>query len=156
MLVVMGLWLATCFFLVRSKGRSYAWLLLAALGPFGLIVLVALRDQSPRAEDGYRHFVDKLNIPLRALYEIVLFMVVWTGAYQAIVLKRDLMILWESSVTGVPVDDIIAQQDASSGMYAFGEGLEMLYVVAILYLLLPVCINAIGRLVKTHGVSSTA
>ena len=36
-LVMMGFWFLTCFFLVKSKKRSYGWLPLAMLGPFGLI-----------------------------------------------------------------------------------------------------------------------
>jgi hypothetical protein len=154
--VVMMLWLATCFLVIRSKGRSYAWLLLAALGPFGVIGLAGLRDKSPEADDRYQHFMERLGLPLRALYEGVLFVLMWMSAYLTIVWKRDLMILYESSMTGKAVDDIIAEQTASSGMYAFGEGLEMLYVVALFYLLLPICFNALGHLFKSHGVSSAA
>jgi len=33
LLVIMGLWFLTCFFLVKSKKRSYGWLPLAMLGP---------------------------------------------------------------------------------------------------------------------------
>ena len=47
LLVIMGLWFLTCFFLVNSKQRSYGWLLLALLGPFGLMIMTMLSDNAP-------------------------------------------------------------------------------------------------------------
>jgi hypothetical protein len=47
LLVIMGLWFLTCFFLIKSKKRSYGWLPLAVLGPFGLIILTMLSDNAP-------------------------------------------------------------------------------------------------------------
>ena len=51
LLVIMGLWFLTCFFLVKSKKRSYGWLPLAMLGPFGLIILTMLSDNAPAPGD---------------------------------------------------------------------------------------------------------
>src|SRR5881396_3313262 len=51
LLVNIGLWFLTCFFLVKSKKRSYAWSTLAIFGPFGLIVLTMLRDNEPGYQD---------------------------------------------------------------------------------------------------------
>jgi hypothetical protein len=65
LLVIMGLWFLTCFFLVKSKKRSYGWLPLAMLGPFGLIVLTMLSDNAPAPEDLYQQFVGKLKVYLR-------------------------------------------------------------------------------------------
>jgi hypothetical protein len=47
LLVNMGLWFLTCFFLIKSKKQSYGWLSLAMLGPFGFIILTMLSDNAP-------------------------------------------------------------------------------------------------------------
>jgi hypothetical protein len=146
--MIMLLWLLTCFFLIKSKQRSYGWLPLAILGPFGLMILTLLSDNAPAPGDLYQKFFGKLNIYLRVAYELILFMVAWTGAYQAMVLNRNLMILYESANTGVSTAQIIDQQNASSGMWAFSEGLEVLFLVALGYLLWPICFNVVGRLLR--------
>jgi hypothetical protein len=147
-LVIMGLWFLTCFFLVKSKKRSYGWLALAMLGPFGLIVLTLLSDNAPAPGDLYQQFVGKLKIYPRVAYELSFFVVVWVGAYQAMVLKRDLLIMYEAATTGTPTAQIIDQQNASSGMWAFGESLEVLYLVALFYLLWPICFHIAARLLR--------
>jgi hypothetical protein len=58
---------------------------LGVLGPFGLIVLMMLRDQSLRPKGLYEKFVGKLKIHQRVAYEIVFFVIVWVVAYQATV-----------------------------------------------------------------------
>ena len=75
-------------------------------------------------------------------------MVVWVGAYQTMVLKRDLMIMYEAATTGTSTAQIINQQNASSGMWAFSEGLEVCYLVVLFYLLWPILFNAVGHLPK--------
>jgi len=146
LLVMMGLWFLTCFFLIKSKKRSYGWLPLAMLGPFGLMILTMLSDNAPAPADLYQQFVAKLKIYLRVAYELGFFMVVWVGAYQTMVLKRDLMIIYEAATTGISTAQIIDRQNASSGMYAFSEGLEVLFLVVLFYLLWPICFNVVGRL----------
>ena len=146
LLVVVGLWCLTCFFLLKSKKRSYGWLPLAVLGPFGLIVLTVLSDNAPAPADLYQPFVGKLKTYLRVAYELGLFLVVWVGAFLTMVLRRDLMIMHEAATTGISPAQIIDRQNASSGMYAFSEGLEVLFLVALFYLLWPICFNAVGRL----------
>ena len=145
-LVMMGFWFLTCFFLVKSKKRSYGWLPLAMLGPFGLIVLTMLSDNAPAPAELYQPFVGKLKIYLRVAYELGFFMVVWVGAYQTMVLKRDLMIIYEAATTGISTAQIIDRQNASSGMYAFSEGLEVLFLVVLFYLLWPICFNVVAGL----------
>ncbi len=54
-------------------------------------------------------------------------MVVWVGAFLAMVLERDLMIIYEAAATGTSTAQIIDQRNASSGMWAFREGLEVLF-----------------------------
>ncbi len=156
LLVNMSLWFLTCFFLVKSKRQSYGWLPLAMLGPFGFIILTILSDNAPARGDLHQRFVGKLKIFLRVAYELCFFVVVWVVAYQTMVFKRDLMIVYEAATTGTSTAQIINQQNASSGMWAFSEGLEVLYLVVLLYLLWPVCFNAVGHLLKLGASSQRA
>jgi hypothetical protein len=146
LLVIMGLWFLTCFFLVKSKKRSYGWLPLAMFGPFGLIVLTMLSNNASAPGDLYQQFIGKLKIYLRVAYELGFFVVVWVGAFLTMVLERDLMIIYEAATTGASTAQIIDQQNASSGMWAFREGLEVLFLVVLFYLLWPICFNVAGRL----------
>ena len=100
LMVNTGLWFLTCFFLIKSKKRSYRWLPLAMLGPPGFIILTTLRDHAPAPGDLYQQFVGKLKVYLRIAYELCFFVVVSVVAYQTMVLKRDLMILYEAAITG--------------------------------------------------------
>jgi hypothetical protein len=145
-LVNVGLWFLSCFFLLRSKKQSYWWLPMGVFGPFGFIVLTALGDHTEHPWDLYRRFVRRMNVYLRVVYEICAVYVVWSLAYEIMVLKRNLMIKYEAARTGVPTAQIINQQNASGGMWAFGEGLEVMYVVVLLYLLWPICFNFAGHL----------
>lgn len=147
--VVAILWLLVCFFVIRSKERSFWWILLAAFGPFGFAVLAMLRDRSPRATDQHERFVRKLHWLVWAGYQACLFIVIWMLAYQAMVLKRTLTILYESVTTGISVAEIIDRQNASSGMWAFAEGNEVMYMVALLYLLWPIVFNVGARVAAT-------
>jgi hypothetical protein len=142
------LWLLTCFFLLKSKERSYLWLLLAALGPFGFIVLTMLRDNAPARADLHQQFIQRQKLYLRIAYETIFFVAVWFIAYQLVVLKRNVLIMYEAATTGISVAQIIDQQNASSGMWALSEGLEELYLVVIFYLLWPIGFNVIARLFK--------
>lgn len=62
------------------------------------------------------------------------------------ILKRDLMIMYEAAITGTSTAQIIDQQNASGGMWAFSESLEVLFLVVLFYLLWPICFNVVGRL----------
>ena len=146
LLVIMGLWFLTCFFLVKSKKRSYGWLPLAMFGPFGLIILTMLSNNASAQGDLYQQFIGKLKIYLRVAYELGFFVVVWVGAFLTMVLERDLMIIYEAATTGTSTAQIIDQQNASSGMWAFREGLEVLFLVVLFYLLWPICFIVVGRL----------
>lgn len=53
--------------------------------------------------------------------------------------------------TGTPIETIINQQTASSGMYAFGEGLVALYLVTLIYLRWPILFNLACRLFKRQS-----
>jgi hypothetical protein len=78
-------------------------------------------------------------------YEVCTFVVIWLLAYQAMVLKRNLMIMYESATTGISTAQIIDLQNASSGMWAFAEGSEVMYMVVLFYLLWPIVFNIVGR-----------
>ena len=155
-LASMGLWFLTCFFLVKSKQQSYAWLVLAMLGPVGFIILTMLKDKAPALGDLHQQFVGKLKLYLRVAYVLCFFVLVWVVAYQGMVLKRDLMIMHQAAVTGMSTAQIIDQQNASSGMWAFSEGNEVLYLVVLFYLLRPICFNAIGHLPKSGASAKQA
>lgn len=156
LLAALSLWFLSCFFLLKSKEQTYGWLPLALLGPFGFIVLTMLGDKTPAPGDAYRQFIGKLNIYLRVAYEVCLFFAVWVLAFQTMLLKRELMILFQSARTGMSVAQIVDLQNASSGMWAFSEGLEVLFLVALFYLLWPACFNLVGKMARSWTSSSRA
>jgi hypothetical protein len=144
--VVAVLWLLACFLVIRSKERSLLWLLFAALGPIGFAILVTLNDKTPSEVDLHARFVRSLNIFVRVGYEVCRFVIIWLLAYQAMVLKRNLMIMYQSAATGISTAQIIDQQNASSGMWAFAEGMEVMYLAVLFYLLWPIVFNVVRRL----------
>ena len=132
-----ALWMLVCFLVIRSKKRSYLWLFLAALGPLGFAVLASLNDRTAAEPDSYTRFLRKMNWIVRAGYEVLSFLIIWELAWQAMILKSTLMVRYESITTGVSIAQINAVRDASSGMWAFGEGMEVMYFAILLYLLRP-------------------
>ena len=146
---VFVLWLLVCLMVIRSKKRSPLWLFLAALGPFGFAVLAMLNDGAPAETDSYARFVRNLNGFVRAGYEVCIFVMAWMLAYQGMVFKRNLMIRHEAAITGMSVAQIIDSQNASSGMWAFAEGNEVIYLVILFYLLWPIVFNISGRVAAT-------
>ena len=143
-LVVLALYLLGCFLVIRSKKQSRWWLLLAPLGPLGFAVLSVLNDRAPSVADRYSHFVRGLNAWLRVGYELCSLVVIWELAWQTVLLKHNLMVWYQSVTTGVSTAQILAIQDASSGMWAFGEGLEEIFFVILIYLLRPILFNLIA------------
>jgi hypothetical protein len=143
--VVAFLWLLVCYLVIRSKERSSLWLFFAALGPFGFTILAMLNDRAPAETDRYARFVRNLNRFVRVGYEVCIFVIIWLLAYQAMVLKRNLMIMHESATSGLSTAQIIDLRNASSGMWAFAEGNEVMYMVVLLYLIWPMVFNIMGR-----------
>jgi hypothetical protein len=143
------LWLLVCLFVIRSKKRSALWLFMAALGPIGFAVLAMLDDHAPAPADSYARFVRNLHWLVRAGYELSIFVLAWVLAYQGMVFKRNLMIQHQAAITGMSVAQIIDQQNASSGMWAFAEGNEVIYLVILFYLLWPIVFNLVGRVAAT-------
>ena len=130
-----------CYFVVKSRDRSLGWLSLVIAGPIGFMVIASLDDRAPKGDDGYQSLFAKLPMYARIVLEVVLFIAIVFVAYEVIELKRDLMIRYRSWKTGVDVATIIAEQNASSGMWAFGESLEQLYVIMLIYLVRPLLFN---------------
>jgi len=131
------LWLLVCLLVIRAKKRSLLWLFLAALGPFGFAILATLNDQAPAEKDWYARFVSNMKWYVRAGYELCTFVIIGELAYQAMVLKHTLMIKYHAATSGVSEAQIIGLQNASSGMWAFTEGMELMFLVVLLYLLRP-------------------
>lgn len=144
--VVFVLWLLVCFQVIRAKNRSGEWLLLALLGPVGLAILATLRDRDAVHTDPYSRFVDKLNWFLRAGYEVATFWVFWELAYRIMLLKSNVMMRVEAARSGMTLAQVIDLHNASGGMWAFSEGLEIMFFVVLLYLLRPVVFNLVSRL----------
>ncbi|MGC1462125.1 MAG: hypothetical protein WA802_07990 [Terracidiphilus sp.] len=145
------LWMLVCVLVIRSKKRSYLWLFLATLGPLGFAALASLKDLTATEADSYTRFVRMLNWYVRTGYEVLSFVAIWELAWEAMVLKSTLMIRYEAATTGVSVAQIMAVRDASSGMWAFGEGMEVMYLSVLLYLLRPFVFRMVA-----HGLATMA
>jgi hypothetical protein len=72
-----------------------------------------------------------------------------------VVVKRELVTRYESFITGRSITDIIAEQDASSGMWAFSEGMQTMYLVVLLYLIWPILFNLVGRLFVSRSLRNS-
>ena len=157
---VLVLWLLVCLQVIRAKKRSASWLVLAALGPFGLAILAMLNDanlnDATAETDRYSRFVRSLNGFVRAGYELCTFVIVWALAFEAMVLKRTLMIRYEAATTGSSIAQVTDLHNASGGMWAFAEGMEVMFFVVLLYLLRPVIFNVVGRVAATMGSPKTS
>jgi hypothetical protein len=138
------LWLLVCLLVIRSKNRSVLWLFLAALGPVGLAGIATLKDRAPLERDRYSRFAGSLSGLMRGGYELCTFLILCVLAYQTMVVQRMLMIRYEAVTTGVSTAQIMNIQSASSGMWAFGEWLEVMYLVVLFYLLRPIVFCIVG------------
>ncbi len=144
-----------CLLVIRAKKRSLLWLFLAALGPFGFAILATLNDQAPAENHWYARFVSNMNWYVRAGYELCTFVIIGELAYQVMVLKRILTIKYQAATTGVSTAQIIDLQNASAGMWAFAEGMEVMFLVVLFYLLRPMVFR-IGRRVTAMMASPKA
>lgn len=143
---VLVLWVLVCQQVIRAKRQSASWLILAMLGPLGLAILAMLSDRSAEATDPYSRFVRRMNWYLRAGYELCTFLLVWELAYDLMLLKSNLMMRLEAARTGMTLAQVIDLHNASGGMWAFSEGLQVMFFVVLLYLLRPLMFNLVSRL----------
>jgi hypothetical protein len=60
-------------------------------------------------------------------------------------LNRELIVRYQAVTTGLSIAQIIDLQNASSGMWAFAEGNEVMFLVALLYLLRPVVFGIVSH-----------
>lgn len=141
-LASLGLWLAACFLLLKARCRAVGWMALAIFGPLGFAALAMLDDRAPHPADIHHALRARLAPLVRAAYEGLLFVGIWTAAFAAVALQEEWTAILEAGRRGVPVAQIMQERDASSGMWAFSEGLEAMYLVVLLYLLWPVAVNA--------------
>jgi hypothetical protein len=146
---VVVLWLLVCFQVIQVKKRSSSWLVLAALGPFGLAILATLNDRAAADTDRYTRFVRNLNGFVRVGYELCTFAILWELAYEGMVPKRTLMIRYEAASTGSSIAQVTDLHNASGGMWALAEGMEVMFLVVFLYLLRPVVFVVVGRVAAT-------
>lgn len=145
------LWVLVCVLVIRYKRRSYLWLVFAALGPLGFAVLASLTDRTATEPDSYTRFLRRMNLFVRAGYEILSFAIIWELAWQAMILWRMMQIRYEAATTGVSVAQVMNVQNASSGMWAFGEGLEVMYLTVLFYLLRPLLFRMVAYVVATRS-----
>lgn len=153
---VLALYLLGSYLVIRSKSQSSLWLILAALGPLGFAILSVLYDRAPAQADRYTRFLLSMHWILRAGYEVACFLIIWALAWNIMLVKRYAMINYQSITTGQSTAQIIAIQDASSGMWAFGEGLEVMFFVIVLYLLRPIFFNLIAGLAAQRPAPESA
>jgi hypothetical protein len=149
-LVLLGiLWLLACIWLLRAKSRRRAWLWLALLGSAGFAVLTALLDRSPlSAHDAYGRLLVRLPKLLRVLYEIVRFAVFVVVTWQLVDWFNDGTALLDATRRGVPLAEVLAERDASSGMWAFGDAVRSAYLFVLLYALWPAGYNSVAWLIR--------
>jgi hypothetical protein len=53
----------------------------------------------------------------------------------------------EAGRRGMPLNQVLAERDASSGMWAFGDALRAAYVFVLIYALWPAGCNAVAWLI---------
>ena len=152
MLAMLGLvvsaWFIACALLIKAKDRPYWWLSFALLGPLGLAVLVSLPALGVEPSDLYERLTRRLNVYWRIVYEAAFLILAWNVAWEMMIIKREAMIFGQSLMTGVSREQILQEQNASSGMWAFSEFLEVLFAFALLYILRPFIVNVVGAMFK--------
>jgi hypothetical protein len=143
------LWLLSGFWLLRAKLRRGAWLWLAVLGAPGFALLSALLDRSPPApNDAYRRQLARLPLVLRILYEVVRFAALTFVTMQLIEWWNDGTALFEATRRGVALAVVLAERDASSGMWAFGDAMRAGFLFVLIYALWPAGYNTMAGLIR--------
>ena len=154
LLVMLALWFAACVFLARTKDRSVLWATFGVLGPLGFAVIAALRSRAGQPEGPYQSFIARLGTATHIAFELLLFVAIVSLSIAAVSLHEDVMIAWAAHAQGVSVEEIVRERDASSGMYAFSELLETIYVIVCLYFVVPLVANGIHRILQGQRVST--
>lgn len=143
------LWLLSGFWLLRAKSRRGAWLLLSLLGAPGFALLSALSDRSPPSpDDVYRRQLARLPTVVRVLYEVVRFAALCFVTMQLVEWWNDGTAFLEATRRGVALAVVLAERDASSGMWAFGDLNRAAFLFVLIYMLWPFGYNAAARLIR--------
>jgi hypothetical protein len=149
-LVLLGvLWVLACIWLLRAKSRRRIWTALGLLGPPGFAALSTLSDRSPPApNDAYRRQLARLPLALRVLYEVLRFVAFAFLAMQLVEWFEYATALLDAARRSMSVAQVLAERDASSGMWAFGDSLRDAYVFVLLYAIWPFSCNAVAALAR--------
>lgn len=145
LLAALCFWFLCIWLVVRARERTPRWLLLAVLGPLGLVVLILLDVRSRNPEDRYGTVRAGLRWPSRLLFDTACFFLLLALAGTTVVAMNQLTLLIEATRRGVDPSVVAAERDASSGMWAFSEMIETMFVFTLLWLLLPLVFNLIAR-----------
>jgi hypothetical protein len=149
LLLLIALWLLACHWLVRAKSRHGVWQLLALLGPPGFAVLMALSDRSlPGPGDSYQRQLARVPPLLRVLYEVLRFV---ASGCLAVLLVDGLdygTALLDAARRGLTLAQVLAERDASSGMWAFGDSIRAACLFVLIYVLWPAGWNALAGLIR--------
>jgi hypothetical protein len=149
LLLLGALWTLACMWLLRAKAQSKAWLLAALLGPPGLAVMMVLSDRSPVAPgDAHRRQPSRAPQLLRVIYEVVRFAAVSWVAMQLVEWFDDGTALLEATRRGLTRAQVLAERDASSGMWAFGDVVRAAFLFVLIYALWPAGFNAAAALIR--------
>lgn len=149
LLLMCALWTLACASLLRAKSRRWAWLWFAVLGPPGFAVLMALSDRSvPVSGDASAHRLARRRQILRVLYEVVRFVALGLVAEQLVEWWGYGTAFLEALNRGVALSVILAERDASSGMWAFGDSIRTGFVFVLLYALWPVGRGAAAAIIR--------
>jgi hypothetical protein len=149
-LVLLGiLWLLACAWWLRARSQRRAWLWLALLGPPGVAVLASLPNrEGPLPGDAYSRQLQRLPQLLRVVYEVLRFVAFGFVAMQLIEWFDDATALMEAHRRGVALALVLAERDATSGMWAFGDMIRAGYLFVLMYALWPAGFNAVATLVR--------
>jgi hypothetical protein len=154
-LLTMGLlWLLCCAWVLRARARSLFWLWLALLGPLGFVGLFALSDRGVADAGAQPRMREGARLAWRMLFELCRFVLLWMLAMQLVEWFNSATAWAEAHRRSVSMAQVLAERDASSGMWAFGDSLRAGFVLILLYLLWPAGMAAIrwlGRRSRSAG-----
>jgi hypothetical protein len=141
-----------CWWLLRAKSRTPGWMAWALVGAPGFAVIASLRDLAPlRPQDHYERLLARVPLPLRVLYEAGRFFVFWFAAMSFVTVWGYASALLEAAERGLTLTQLMAERDASSGMWAFGDLIRAAWVFIVMYALWPGVCNVIGGIAHRLG-----
>jgi len=126
-----GLWFLAFGFHLLALQRSLVWIVLALFGPLGLAVIAIVGRATEESEK-------RTAWPWRLAREAAIFILLVVLANFLIYAKNEAWIAWTVAFRGAEAANaILADQMASSGMWAFAELLQILFLTTLFYLVRP-------------------